>query len=294
MLKQLDFVAVGPHKTGTSWIYNYLNDYQQVALPTKVKETFFFDRKFDRGLDWYFSHFTQLNPGQKFGEIAPSYFSSTEATQRIYEHNPHCKILVTLREPVSRLVSFFMHMKQRGEVEPQTSFIEAIDRKEVLKDTALYYYHLSRWIETFGADNVRVMFFERLQSSPEVFAKELCQKLEIDLEDTSKDLSKKVNDSKAPVNHNLSRTLYSVVNSLHSLGLHKVVEYGKNLGIKQLITSSKTQEFQLSQDEFVYAFNLLEQDLMRLETLGLDLSGWKKVWSQQGITISNDFRENTN
>ena len=285
MSKQLNFVVVGPHKTGTSWIYNYLIDYQQVALPTKVKETFFFDRKFDRGSDWYFSHFTQLDPGQKFGEIAPSYFSSVEVTQRIYEHNPHCKILVTLREPVSRLVSFFMHMKQRGEVEPKTTFIEAVNQKEVLKNTTLYYYHLSRWIEIFGVDNVRVMFFEDLQKSPVSFAEELCQKLEINLENSSKDLSKKVNDSRVPVNHNLSKTLYSVVNSLHGLGLHKVVDYGKSLGIKQLITSKKTQEFQLPQDEFIYAFNLFKQDILKLETLGFDLSEWKKIWSQQGITI---------
>lgn len=38
---KLDFVVVGPFKTGTSWIYNYLSDYQQIALPKKVKETFF-------------------------------------------------------------------------------------------------------------------------------------------------------------------------------------------------------------------------------------------------------------
>lgn len=286
MSEKLDFVAVGPHKTGTSWIYNYLINYQQIALPTKVKETFFFDRKFDRGWDWYFSHFTQIEPERKIGEIAPSYFASEEASQRLYEHNSDCTILVTLREPVSRLVSFYLHMKQRGEIEPETSFIEALQQTKTLQNTARYYSHLSRWIETFGADNVRVMFFEELQKSPIGFANELCQKLEIELEDSDRDLSKKVNDSKAPVNHNLAKALYGVVNSLHGLGLHKVVKYGKNLGIKQLIMSNKTQKFELQQEEFTYAFNLFEPEIMQLSSLNLDLSDWQKIWLEKGIAVS--------
>ena len=87
--KQLDFVAVGPFKTGTSWIYNYLINYQQVALPTTVKETFFFDRQFDRGLDWYYSHFELLGEKpKKVGEIAPSYFPFQEA-RSCREELPH-------------------------------------------------------------------------------------------------------------------------------------------------------------------------------------------------------------
>jgi hypothetical protein len=47
---QVDFIVVGPLKTGTSWIYNYLSHHQQISLPTTVKETYFFDRtdKYDR------------------------------------------------------------------------------------------------------------------------------------------------------------------------------------------------------------------------------------------------------
>ncbi len=125
---RLDFVAVGPFKTGTSWMYSYLVDYNQVALPTKVKETFFFDSKFSKGTDWYYSHFDQIKNSQKVGEVAPSYFNSIEAPERIRQINPNCKIIVTLREPVSRLVSFYLHMKQRGEIAPQTSFVEALSQ----------------------------------------------------------------------------------------------------------------------------------------------------------------------
>ena len=287
MTNKLNFVAVGPFKTGTSWIHDYLLNYQQVALPTKVKETFFFDRKFERGLDWYYSHFTNMEENKIVGEIAPSYFHSPEATQRIYKLNPQCQILVTLREPVSRLFSFYSHMNQRGELKPGTSFTQALSNKKILLNTSLYYSHLSRWIEVFGRENVKIVFFERLKQSPELFAEEVLNKLDIEKENITYDLSKKVNASQAPVNHQVSKLVYSGVKLLHNTGLHKVVEYGKRLGIRQLITTKEKQKSQLSQAEFVDAFELCKQNILLLESeLNLDLFPWKAIWSERGITIN--------
>jgi len=284
---QLDFVAVGPFKTGTSWIYNYLADYEQVALPTKVKETFFFDRKFDKGEDWYYSHFTDMQEHQKLGEIAPSYFSSPEACARIHQLYPNCKIIVTFREPVARLLSFYQHMKQRGEIAPQRTFIEAMEQVENLPYTGKYYSHLSRWIDTFGLDNVRVIFFEELARSPVNFSHILCNELGLEVEETNKDLDKKVNSSQAPVNHSLPRITYQGVNLLHGLGLHKIVDIGKNLGIQELLRSKKTKKFQLSQEEFAAAFNLVKDDVLMLETdLDLDISDWKQTWQERGIEVN--------
>ena len=286
--KQLDFVAVGPFKTGTSWIYNYLINYQQVTLPTTVKETFFFDRQFDRGLDWYYSHFELLGEKpKKVGEIAPSYFHSSAATDRIHQLNPNCKILVTFREPLSRLVSFYQHMQQRGEIKPNVTLSQALSQKQILRDTASYYRHLSHWIKVFGRDNVRVVFFETLKASPEQFAVELCENLDLELENTQQDLTKKVNASQAPINHNLAKIVYSGVNFLHSSGLHKIVDYGKNLGIKKLIFSRQAKKFQLEPKEFQSILQLIEDDILQLETkLNFDLSPWKKLWQEQGIEIS--------
>ncbi|MCC0177422.1 sulfotransferase domain-containing protein [Waterburya agarophytonicola K14] len=286
MSKKLDFIAVGPFKTGTTWIYDYLINYEGVALPTKVKETFFFDKKYDQGLDWYYSHFTDIQENQKVGEIAPSYFNSESAPQRIYDFNPECKILVTLREPVSRLVSFYSHMKQRGRIEPEVSLAAALPDKPILLDTARYYFHLSRWIKVFGSNNVEVVFFEKLKESPNNFALEILDKLEIEAENVSYDLSKRSNASQAPVNHSISKLVYSGVKLLHNTGLHKIVDYGKQLGVKQLLTSKKQKKSQLSRDEFSEIFNLCKQDVLMLESeLNLDLSPWKKIWLEKGIKI---------
>ena len=284
---QLDFVAVGPFKTGTSWIHNYLADYQRVALPAKVKETFFFDRKFDRGEDWYYSHFAAIEEHQKVGEIAPSYFSSVEACARIHQLYPNCKIIVTLREPVARLQSFFQHMKQRGEIEPKCTFTQAIRQTETLFSSGQYYFHLSRWIDTFGLDNVEVIFFEELAKSPTDFSQTLCEKIGLEVESTSKDLAEKVNSAQAPVNYNLAKVTYLGVNLLHNLGLHKLVDLGKNLGFKQLLNSKKAAKVELTPEEFAAALNLVKDDVLKLETeLELDISAWKKTWQERGVVVN--------
>ena len=289
---KLDFVAVGPFKTGTSYIYDYLSNYQQVALPTAVKETFFFDKKFARGLDWYYSHFARYKDARQVGEVAPSYFSSTEAAERIYQINPDCKIIVTLREPVSRLVSFYLHMKQRGEVKPQTSFLEAFNRVDVLQDTALYYHHLTRWMDIFG-NNVKVIFFEELVKSPEDFCQRLCDELSLDLEQTDRDLSQKVNSAQSTANYGLAKLMYTSVNLLHDLGLHKLVDYGKSLGLKQMLLTNRGKKFELSDDEFIKAFELIEDDVFKLETsLDLDLTDWREVWQAKGIDLERTVSTN--
>ena len=70
---KLDFVIVGPQKAGTSWIYYYLKDTPQICFPSQMKETFFFDRYYEKGLHWYARHFKLCRKNDKIGEVAPKF-----------------------------------------------------------------------------------------------------------------------------------------------------------------------------------------------------------------------------
>lgn len=65
----LDFVAVGPEKTGTTWIYSYLKE-PGVCFPLEVKEIFFFDKFYNKGLGWYMCHFKHCQAESRKGEVA--------------------------------------------------------------------------------------------------------------------------------------------------------------------------------------------------------------------------------
>ena len=105
---------VGPAKTGTSWVDRVLRTVDGVCLPHKVKETFFFDKHFDKGMQWYLEQFPQDRSGDLMVEVAPTYFFSDAAPERIAETIPDAQIVVTLRDPVRRAVSHYLNLRKYG------------------------------------------------------------------------------------------------------------------------------------------------------------------------------------
>jgi hypothetical protein len=285
---KVDFIAVGPFKTASSWMYNYLRQYESISLPVAVKETYFFDRqdKYDRGLDWYFSYFEDADNTKIKGEVAPSYFHSFEARERIYRLNPECKIIVILREPVSRLVSFYLHMMQRGELPPETSFKEALNKQNILLETGRYYFHLSRWIDIFGRENVEIISYELLAANPQEFTNELCKIIGIEPKAELLDPSRKVNESQSITNYFLSKNIYQITKVFHDRGFHKIVDFGKQLGLKKLLFKKNDDKFELNNGDFAYTLNLIREDIQNLEKAKLlDISPWEQIWHDRGIDI---------
>ena len=89
---QLSFLAVGPGRSGTTWLHEALRHHPGLCLPMNVKETMFFDRHHDKGLSWYADHFRHCKPGQLCGEVGPTYFHVPDAPERIKEASPGCRM----------------------------------------------------------------------------------------------------------------------------------------------------------------------------------------------------------
>src|ERR1700749_3066069 len=92
------FLIVGPPRTGTSWLHTVLS--KHANLPNPTKETRFFDLHFDKGLRWYLSHYPKPVDERPRGEIAPTYFGSAVARERIAELIPDAKLVFIFRNPV--------------------------------------------------------------------------------------------------------------------------------------------------------------------------------------------------
>ncbi|MBA3915506.1 MAG: sulfotransferase, partial [Acidobacteriales bacterium] len=99
------FLVVGPPRTGTSWLHSVLE--KHAWLPSPTKETRFFDTHFQRGLSWYRAHYPLSEDDRLVGEVAPTYFASEEARQRISEFIPDVKIVCVFRNPVDRVYSLY-------------------------------------------------------------------------------------------------------------------------------------------------------------------------------------------
>ena len=66
-----DFIAVGQQRTGTTWLHKVLGGH--VGLPT-IKETDFFSKHYDKGLEWYGAFFGNCAADLPMGEIDPIYY----------------------------------------------------------------------------------------------------------------------------------------------------------------------------------------------------------------------------
>lgn len=120
------FCIVGTHKGGTSSLLQFVCRHPQVGRPER-KEVHFFDRHYDRGLDWYAGQFPTTRRLRRLvhvGEATPAYMYDIQARERMVEALPGLSIVVTLRDPVSRAYSHYWHARRYGKEE--LSFEDAL------------------------------------------------------------------------------------------------------------------------------------------------------------------------
>ena len=100
-----DFVVIGASKAGTTSIYHWLARHPEVGVPY-VKDTFFFNDDITaETVAAYRALFGDTTGRRAVGEVTPSYLDDLEAPRRIRAYAPDAKVVISLREPVSRLYS---------------------------------------------------------------------------------------------------------------------------------------------------------------------------------------------
>jgi hypothetical protein len=136
-------------------------------LPSPTKETRFFDCHFHRGLSWYSSHFSRLHPHRAVGEVAPTYFASAQACERIAQTVPAAKLVFVFRHPVQRLISLYRVKRAYGLL--GSSFEEALDRDPELLASGRYATCLQRWQQAFPPEQLLITLYEDLRESPQLY-----------------------------------------------------------------------------------------------------------------------------
>lgn len=183
-----DFFVVGAAKAGTTSLWYYLKQHPDLYLVSdaKYKELGYFAS--DHGLDEvekYASFFKSARTNQLIGEVCNSYLSDETSAREIKEELPNAKIIIILREPVSRAKSLYKWMYQEG-YESIASFEEALKaensrkknpdfaknnphgnyRNYLYTDTGLYYSQVKRYLDVFCKENCFICLFDDLKAEP--------------------------------------------------------------------------------------------------------------------------------
>lgn len=204
-----DFLIVGAQRSGTTSLFKTLAQHPQVARPFLRKGIHFFDRRYDRGLEWYRGNFPvtktsrlrRLGHDPLTGESSPYYMFHPLAAGRIARDLPGVKLLVLLRDPVERAYSAHSHELARGyETEPFERAVEleperlAGQRERMLSEggyASRHWQHNAyvtrgRYIEQLralesavGRDRLLVLESHDFFTMPEPVWREICHFLEL-------------------------------------------------------------------------------------------------------------------
>jgi len=180
-----DFIIIGAAKSGTSSLFDYLRQHPEVFMPDRKEFHYFSYEEYVSHLEGpgdranieyacgnkqdYYDAFSAGSGFHAVGEASPSYFQYPAVPERIYNELGPVKIIVMLREPVSRAFSNYKHMKRLGR--ETLSFNDALlaerSRKErgwtefwLYGEGGMYSEMLSRYINQFGRDNIHVIIYE--------------------------------------------------------------------------------------------------------------------------------------
>ena len=160
------FYVIGPPRTGTTWLHDVLM--QHTSLPRNVEETRFFDLRFHRGFNWYLQYFGDPRSAIKpRGEVAPTYFASSRARQRIARAAPNAKVICIFRHPFERVLSLYRLKYADGMV--RCSFEDAVLFDPEFLESGKYATHLKAWYRALGSKQVLVTFYEQLRDYPQAY-----------------------------------------------------------------------------------------------------------------------------
>lgn len=111
--------------------------------------------------------------GQLTIEKTPRYFVTSEVPERIHMMSNSTKLILVVRDPVTRAISDFTQAVSKGEYNISVTFKSKAIRKngEVNSkwsaiNIGLYAFHLRRWLDYFPTENIFIVDGERLIHDP--------------------------------------------------------------------------------------------------------------------------------
>ncbi|XP_076026757.1 heparan sulfate glucosamine 3-O-sulfotransferase 6-like [Genypterus blacodes] len=164
-------IIIGVKKGGTRALLEFLRIHPDVRAVGA--EPHFFDRFYDRGVEWYRELMPRTLDGQITMEKTPSYFVTKEAPARVCTMNCHTKLIVVVRDPVTRAVSDYTQTLTKNPGLPSFQSLALKNSSTGLIDTTwsavrigLYAKHLENWLQHFPLSHFLFVSGERLVSDP--------------------------------------------------------------------------------------------------------------------------------
>lgn len=212
-MKPPTFLVLGAAKCGTTTLCHALGRHPEVFV-SDPKEPVFFEREYERGLEYYRSRYFRDWSGEKAaGEGRVYHLYLPFVARRIRETAPEARLVAILRDPVERTHSHWWHRRTRGNerrsfgamVEEELARLDADEtfplresaelwrenffpeapihadlRQVPIVELGHYAEQLRRYFDLFPARQLRVLFFEEFIREQERQVRKLWEFLGVD------------------------------------------------------------------------------------------------------------------
>lgn len=290
-----NFLLIGVQKSGTTSVYNYLNQHPQIFL-SPLKETNFLERDWASleasakryphescySLEHYQQLFADVADEAAIGEASPNYlFHYKTAIPEIKKLVPDAKLLVMLRNPVQRAYSdYLMHVRDSLS---ELSLEEHLEKRPNTSHTLLkgkYGHQLTEWFQAFPREQFKILFYEDLCQDAQKFTAEIYEFLNVDTSFET-DTRKRAQGAQVPKNNIVNRLLKTEnpVRQMASTALRQVAspEVRKKFRdqLIQLNSQSGKSACPLSPETKQALIEYYRSDVEQLQALlDRDLSSW--------------------
>ncbi|KAK9883080.1 hypothetical protein WA026_001282 [Henosepilachna vigintioctopunctata] len=165
-------LIIGVKKGGTRALLEFIRIHPDIRAAGS--EVHFFDKNYFKGFQWYRSHMPPTLEGQQTIEKTPSYFITKEAPKRVNHMNPSTKLLVVVRNPVTRAISDYTQaISKRPDMKKFESLVFINGTIGNIIDTSwgpiklgIYSRYLTRWLKYFPLSQFLFVSGERLIYDP--------------------------------------------------------------------------------------------------------------------------------
>lgn len=291
-----DFLIVGAAKSGTTSIHHYLNEFEDISLPSP-KEPKYITSKFlnlpFKGLgdkvvnesiiksyEDYCGLFKNSNEDQLIGDAsADNLYYYKQAIPEIKSLLNQPKIIIVLRNPIDRAFSAYMHM--RRELREPLTFYEALRNEQHRIDNnfefiwhyvnaGLYYEQVKAYLNSFSA--VKIFLFEDLKSDSKKVISEIRKFLGLNECDFELPI-KRFNESGEPKFPRLKKMIMR--DTIVKKKFKKMFSNKFRNGLKEKLFS--LEKVDISEADKKYLQEIFREDIKKLQNLiNRDLSSWLK------------------
>ena len=180
-----NFFILGAAKSGTTSLYKYLEQHEEVYFPVAKEPQFFSNEdEYSKGHEYYINKFYKgCGKCSARGDATPHYLYYEKVAKRLSDDLPeeNKRLIVILRDPVFRAYSLYWNMVYEGYEE--LSFEDALvaesariesGEAELLGsvryqyfESGLYAKQINNYLKYFEKENILILFQDDLKDRPQ-------------------------------------------------------------------------------------------------------------------------------